>query len=91
MGKLSKEVLQLACDKDLVRNVLVLRKAIEAIEEEGIVPEGHDLIEELSYNLQVMEEEVEQRGLKKPEDEQRDFLQGEKYDQSREDIVRVRA
>lgn len=91
MGKLSREVLQLACDKDLVRNVLVLRKAIEAIEEEGIVPEGHDLIEELSYNLQVMEEEVEQRGLKKPEDEQRDFLQGEKYDQSREDIVRVGA
>lgn len=91
MGRLSKEALHLACDKDLVRNVLVLRKAIEAIEEEGIVPEGHDLIEELSYNLQVMEKEVEQRGLKGPEDEQRDFLQGEEYDQNREDMVRVGA
>lgn len=81
MGKLSKEVLRLASDNGLIRNALALRQAIESIEEEGIVPEGHGLIEELNYNLQVMEKEIEQRGLKMAEsDGQDDFLQGAEYE-----------
>lgn len=78
MGKLSKEILQLACDEDLVRNARALKAAIKAIEEEGIIPKGHNLLEELTHNLQVMEEEIEQRGLKEGEEGQGNF-QGVEY------------
>lgn len=70
MGKMSKEVLRIISDNGLISNALTLRQAVEAVEEKGFIPEDHGLIEQLRYNLQVMEEEIEQRGLEVPEEEQ---------------------
>lgn len=72
-------------DDAVVHNALALRQAIETIEEEGIIPEDHGLMEQLRFNFQVMKEEIEQRGYEVPEEKgQGDFLQGWSTPQSPE-------